>query len=430
MDERLHGHENPDESPDVLAAVDRRLDPLVPTGPAPVTDLLARGRARRTRRRGLQAGLAAAVAVAVAAVGSAVVADGRSKATPPVATQTPTMPEGMRTVGLDGLVVDVPADWVLRAACGSAANADEESVTFAPASTTDCTAPSVTLTTGRYFANTGTTTPESRGGLDVYVNETPPCDSVEGGEGADACAVLDPGISMVVPEASRRSSAADRLPSAQTVTVTGPDRVRIANSVRPAPAGYVGVPDVAGLGLDDATRVLADAGLDFSRKLPLYVVGVTDPAAGSVVPVGTFVDLPRRQDDEVTPVPDGYRLVDHGGVAVAIPEDWVGCPMVEPGGAGPGFGVRSRGGCDAESMISLDSFPDTELDEAPVTRLNGLRVQVLPGCTPSPYGRCDERTHLRVRTVDQGVTVRIASPSTVVRETALDSIRAAAGSAD
>lgn len=416
MDERLHGHENPDESPDVLAAVDRRLDPLVPTGPAPVTDLLARGRARRTRRRGLQAGLAAAVAVAVAAVGSAVVADGRSTATPPVATQTPTAPDGLRTVGLDGLVVDVPADWVVRSDCGMP---ELDSLSFGPPEASACEGPGVTLTTSVQFPDVAYAEgagPEYQHGLEV--RRLDPCDP--DGDGADACAALEPSVTFDFPDVNR-----DLTRPGQSVAARGPDREEIASSARPVPDGYTVVPDVVGLGLDEAKQTMTDAGLDVPHTEPNWIVGTTDPAAGSVVPVGTFVDLPPRQIGAVTPVPDGYQLVDFSGVAVAIPDTWTNCPMVATLSTGPGWGPREVRGCDGDATISLDFYLDAEFEAAPVTEQSGIRLQVVPGCPARWTGSCDDATHLSVRVVDQGMTVRIASPSADVRETALASIRAA-----
>ncbi|MFB9314344.1 PASTA domain-containing protein [Nocardioides plantarum] len=272
---------------DVLDAFDRRLDPLVPTGPAPVTDLVRRGRARRTRRRGLQAGLAAAVAVVAVGTTVAVVQGRDAPPTPtsPAASTPPATPpatsdgtsngtsDGTRTVGLDGVVVDVPAAWVAIEPCSGIAGA----LAFAAPGASCFTGPAVQLASTVDDRPSGVAGRQH--GLDVRR-----FDHVCGP--AEDC-VYDAWTTVSVPELS----------IGVTVTTPEGDELRdlVAGSVRPTPDGYVAVPDVQGLMIDDAKVVLADAGLDPTDIEPLWTVGPTDPEAGSVVPLGTYVDLPPQR---------------------------------------------------------------------------------------------------------------------------------------
>ncbi|WP_345453427.1 PASTA domain-containing protein [Nocardioides marinquilinus] len=279
----------------------------------------------------MRAGLAAAVAVVAVVVGLSVVGRPGPVVEPPSssATTDASVPDGWRLVGLDGVMVYLPADWRPRS-CGSGTLAYGP-VLGTSSGGTGCT--DVVLLRPVVFGDMALQT-EPLNGLEV-VRYDRTCDDTP-----DAPAAL------CAPEHRTTIAVPDRGVEL-VVTASGEAAVdlaeRIVATLRPMPEGSTAVPAVPVPGefarvckaVFGAGLVLGRAGLDQQVCGAMYVGPPITlvPAPGTVVPNGSVVEVENR--------------IALGGVSVAVPRDWV--PEVCAAGQ-VGFVPSGIDNCESESV--------------------------------------------------------------------------------
>jgi hypothetical protein len=249
----------------------------IPTGPAPVDDLVNRGRARRHRRRLGVVGGAAALAIA------AVVTLSMAPWTHGDEDHVLTPPPGTRYVGIGRVVVAVPEDWADGAA---SCNSPTRDTVFFPWPQ-DCALggrPGVSslAISSLPFQETGASRAEMK--VTTEVDGNPVLES-----GA-TCTRSDPGI-------CRQSFGIPDLHAFFTVTSVSPNGVSaIRGSLRVLPDGQSTVPFVTKWG--DWRAAFRQVGLEVRvRHQPCpgssTCLGpfATTPAAGHVVPTGSTVTI-------------------------------------------------------------------------------------------------------------------------------------------
>jgi hypothetical protein len=196
-------------------------------------------------------------------------------------------------------------------------------------------------------------------------------------------------------------------------------------SVRRLPEASVVVPDVAAQTVDGALRTLTTAGLTPVRPDRRMAVLGSSPEAGSVVASGSKVLLsgPALEGVRAEGARIGIRRVELGGVSVAVPEDWVSCPI----SSGIAFGAPdASGGCaspdESPGVVNLVRVPGLTEDATAVEQ-GGLRVVVEDGCGPT--ASCVNPVNRTVTSVDQRVRVVVGAASSDLVETVAASVRAA-----
>jgi hypothetical protein len=260
----------------------------IPTGPAPVEDLVARGRSRRRRRRTGLAGGAVALAV-VAAIAFAVVprSDDRDE-------RLLTPPPGTRYVGIGQVVVAVPEAWPVES--GPCDPPRRTSVFFYYPADFICAAPSRPNVSSVQISAVpmndgfvGRMTPDGEVGGHQVVSRPNPAICMPG-EGQEACVQ-----SFGVPDLHAYFSV--RIPRDQSGAL---DQVKaIRDSLTLLPAGQTAVPFVTpGSSVEIWRRALEDAGFEVRvnrSTCPANAFcaggGITEPAAGNVARKGSLVTL-------------------------------------------------------------------------------------------------------------------------------------------
>ena len=270
----------------------------IPTGYAPVADLIRGGRRVRWLRRAAAVVGAAAVAVVVAGIGFAgdLVGSAGGHRQQLVAS-APVVPDGTRLVGAGRVALAVPEDWVSGGADGCLA-VDNDADLTRPLPRSDVHCPS-----GGQYSSVSVARLDTDGGYARrFATARREVDGVEVLTGQGDC--MDTGYCVF-------SSYPTYLvvPSENVVfSVFGPERDQptldaIVNSIRVLPAGYTTVPSVDRLPVDEAQQVLQAAG--FSVELTTSSCGPndlcarpelgkalgTDPEAGSVISKGSAITL-------------------------------------------------------------------------------------------------------------------------------------------
>jgi hypothetical protein len=258
----------------------------IPTGPAPVEDLVSRGRSRRRRRLSLAGGVAALVLAA----GAFVV---QPHSDDHVATGLVSAPPGTRYVGIGQVVVAVPMGWSDGAA---SCNSPRRDTVYFPwpqdcspgsfRSVSSVAISSVPMNDG--FAG-GMTPDGSANGHEVVARPNPA--RCLPGTGPETCVQ-----SFGVPDLDAYFSV--RVPRDQSGSL---DQVKaIRDSLRVLPAGQTAVPFVTpGSSLEAWEGALRDAGFAVRVKhstcppnaFCLSGVLGTEPAAGNVAPTGSTVTI-------------------------------------------------------------------------------------------------------------------------------------------
>ncbi len=291
----------------------------IPAGNAPIAELVREGRRSKKLRYIVQAASVTA-AVAVIAVGAFIVGpsvggSGNLTAQPTTspsgpdvsggATTEPTaspselaVPAGTRLVGMNSVAVEVPEIWsVNQTKCGTATS---ETVVFEPTpARPTCFRPerfpslhvgSLDDPMGRSYVNEA----KPAGYLDgVAVSRLAVHTQVCSSEASNLCFSIG---ALVVP--SKDVVMWVRAPEESTIR-------QILNSARLMPEGYTAVPDVTGLYLDSEVKPLVESvGLLWENRCPdgyvcdIGPIEATDPAPGSVVPLGTTVRAAHRPNQE------------------------------------------------------------------------------------------------------------------------------------
>ena len=257
----------------------------IPTGPAPVDDLVQRGQTKRRRRHLGVAGGALALMVAAGVAISLFPRSDRHE------DHLLTPPAGTRYVGIGQVVVAVPEGWADGAA---SCNSPVRNTAFFPWPQ-DCVGPfrsvssvaisAVPMNDG--FAG-GMTPDESVGGHRVVARPNPAMCMV--GTGPEACLQ-----SFGVPDLHAYFSV--RVPRDEPEALDQVEAIR--DSLTVLPDGQTAVPFLSAGSLDDWRAALQDAGLgvrvDHHSCPPTgnCVGGVvsTTPAPGNVVRTGSIVTI-------------------------------------------------------------------------------------------------------------------------------------------
>jgi hypothetical protein len=264
-------------------------------GPPDVDTLIRDGRAARKRRRIIEA-VGAAVAVTVVALAVSVVA-GSSLNNAQPANPNSDVPVGMRLVGFHGVAVTVPDTWLVGDDPDPGCKRLDHGIIVFPSGvvpqlTPNCSPKNATLhflpmrdadilNELRYQRRVGNLRETEVDGHRVYRSKA---QSVSRCNGRPCSELLNQGLLvpdmgvMIVVNARRHS------------TITA-----VLESLRIIPEGWVAVPDVAGLGGDEAAHAVEDAGLSWQNGCPpgncleLARFRNTSPPIGSVVEEGTVV---------------------------------------------------------------------------------------------------------------------------------------------
>ncbi len=281
---------NEDEATRMLAHLGER----VPVGPAPVDVTLEQAKGSWRRRRAIQV-VSAAAAVAVVAVGAFFVqpsigGSGNSATEPTASPSGLAVPAGTRLVGINGIAVAVPEEWSTNDThCGQALS---DTVDF-----NDTTAQRACLVRGsENFSRLRVAPLSSEWGWQWANPMNGKPFNLQGVVAKRVPSRCKEGQSITGAICSGRLI----IPTKDAVLyVTAPDKEvvdAVLDSASRIPKGYTAVPDLTGLYWDSEVKPLvASVGLLWENRCPddadcdLLPIEATDPAAGSVVPVGTTV---------------------------------------------------------------------------------------------------------------------------------------------
>ena len=275
----------------------------------PATQLIRQGQRVRRRQRILSAGSLAAVAALIIGAGALWLPGTNGSPPPPVASNSvsptpdddlPAAPDGTRWVGLNGVMIAVPQAWTVNdTKCGQPRS---NTVDFydrlgqrlcaLPGSDRFTHVRVVRLSSpvGRQYADAEGETVDMDGTVATRF----------GGEDCGTSSPLRCGGGVVV-------SSMDAV-----FVITGPEP-NVINAIldiaRLVPEGYTAVPDVSGLFDDSEVEAVMDAaGLESTPRCPaqteceLMPLDATDPAAGTVVQVGTTLEGVVGYDEPSTQV--------------------------------------------------------------------------------------------------------------------------------
>jgi len=290
----------------------------IPAGNAPIAELVTEGRRSKKLRHIVQAASVAAV-VAVIAVGAftlgpSVGGGGNMVAQPTTSPNELALPAGTRLVGMNGVAVAVPENWGTN-------QTDDEKCDVPLENTVVFKKPAI----GSLMSNWCLSLPErwsslhwfskddeqiaeaiddyepagDIGGVATFRNEIGPrvCRQIQSGAKA-TCLPNQFNGALIVP--SKNVSMYVNSPRKATIE-------KVLGSVQLIPEGYTAVPDVTGLLSDSEVKPLVEsARLLWENRCPegytcrMVPIEATDPAPGSVVPLGTAVravDEPDRNSD-------------------------------------------------------------------------------------------------------------------------------------
>lgn len=281
---------NEDDATRMLANLGER----VPVGPAPIDVTLQQGKGNSRRRRAIQV-VSGAAAVAVIAVGAFIVGpsiggSGNLATQPTTSPRGLAVPAGTRLVGINGVAVAVPEDWSTNdTLCGFALS---DTVDFNDTTATRACAVAGTENFSRLLAvplssEWGQAWPDPLNGqavdLQGLVAQRVPakCNDSESHTGVTCSGRL------IIASANA------------VMSVNSPNREvvdAVLDSATLIPEGYTAVPDLTGLHDDSEVEPLVEsAGLLWENRCPdgydcdMGPIAATDPAAGSVVLLGTTV---------------------------------------------------------------------------------------------------------------------------------------------
>ncbi len=308
---------NEDDATRMLANLGER----VPVGPAPIDVTLQQGKGNSRRRRAIQV-VSGAAAVAVIAVGAFIVGpsiggSGNLATQPTTSPRGLAVPAGTRLVGINGVAVAVPEDWSTNdTLCGFALS---DTVDFNDTTATRACAVAGTENFSRLLAvplssEWGQAWPDPLNGqavdLQGLVAQRVPakCNDSESHTGVTCSGRL------IIASANA------------VMSVNSPNREvvdAVLDSATLIPEGYTAVPDLTGLYSDsDVEPLVESAGLLWENRCPdgscsMPLIEVTDPAVGSVVPLGTTVRVAHRPDQGQASVPPSIPATVPGQVPTA-----------------------------------------------------------------------------------------------------------------
>lgn len=279
--------------------------------PPPVGDLVAGGRTMRRRRR-LRNAVGVAAVMGVALVGGAValqpddragrdaVPSGPDQQSP----ERPTAAPGTRLVGLGRVAVEVPKNWVV-AEDGCARDTgvvwrypdtDKEARQLASCPPFPADEPWTSMAVGDATSPTGSNSIQASWSQQVEINGLSVTQSSFHHGPPEFCGPIPEEVKALrecdllfwTPAEDTYFHIIARDPAGRQTILA------IRDSIQILPEGYASVPFIqVGTSDADAAKVLQEAGLDAEPPevdWPHYVIA-TEPSAGSVVPVGSTVQL-------------------------------------------------------------------------------------------------------------------------------------------
>jgi hypothetical protein len=345
--------------------------------PPPPLDALLGSTARRRRRMAAAvAGLsAAAVVVAVAVLSSG----GDNGAVPPPTNPAPpTTAEGTRLVGMNGVMVSVPQDWVTDdVKCGTALS---DTVYFDTGAVRTCRIeprPDVSVlhvaevgqNDGAFQIAQEANTPVTVGGLNAFRSSrhyAPPCPQPDPCDDRYEATLYFPSLGIVFWGSSPHQGVVDP----------------ILDSAQPIPDGYVAIPlnttgsELEAMGLD----------VDLADGTGPDEVAPTSPREGSVVALGSTVTV--GSPDKATANPIEKVLVSKpllecgstGGLAMSVA---VESPLSEP----VQVQALSNGRAVGTSVVDLQARDSERVFlDLNVLKLDGRIVDVVVRTRVPPAG--------------------------------------------
>ncbi len=286
----------------------------VPVGPVPANEVLMTGKRNRRRRTTFQV-VGVSAAVALVSVGGFAIAPTLSSTDTPLSPVTTTDPPelrvspGSRLVGMNEIAVEIPQDWGTNDM--RPAKCDGEPVPVAN---------TVVFGVEAGFSLTPCMLPQRWSSLHVVsVDDSAVAEALPDYEEAGDVDGVPVFRSLVRPRMCGKSCLPTQFNGALIVPsqnvlmfVHSPQRSiieEILGSVRLIPEGYTAVPDLTGRYDDsEVSPIVREAGLVWQNRCPegadcdIGPIEATDPAAGSVVPVGTTVTAVGAPNDNGTPV--------------------------------------------------------------------------------------------------------------------------------
>ena len=301
----------------------------MPRTQPPLEELIREGR-RTKRLRGTALVMTAAASVAVVAVGGFLIAptlsstDSLAKDSAITTPEALSVPPGRRLVGMNGIAVEVPANWgVNEIRCGQPTR---DTVVFErgqPARSCFLASKVSSLhlaTVGLRFTREFLGMARHGGAIeDVGTSRSAIARLGCGGVLENQCPAFVG--SLVVPT----RDVVMWVNSQHRLVVED-----ILGSARLIPQGYAAVPDLSGMDETAATKAAEEAGLSYDSQCPDGTtrcdvdppIQSTDPAAGSVVSVDTTVRATEPPSSTPAESVDGTRLVGMGRVVVTVPGGW------------------------------------------------------------------------------------------------------------